>query len=742
MKYPLEIYINGVEVDQFNDEGITIKKSVKSFKDVKKLFTDFSKSFSIPTSKKNNKLFKHVYRVDTNAVEARVLIPAVLKLNGVDFKSGNVSVEGTQFKDGKPYAYKIRFYGKLTELNKLIGQDELTDLDFSSLEITSPNFSSLFSSQIASDAIKFPLICRDGRYIAHTSDHDFAQTEGLTKTKNIAYSTSSRAAGYYGLVDNDMIGALRVKEILDAMESKYGITIDGAMRADYVEDLHLVLQKTDQTTIEGGTAATEYNFSNLSGTVNSESTLTSTSLTVNFPESEPDLGYYGKVRFKLTTTAPNFEGEMYLNGNLSRTVTTSNSYSTYRTVDYGDIVTFKVSTANTATFTLDAEFVEVEVEVDPVEGGAEEFEISHSISGSVSAVAGGTGAYNVSANLPEMKVSDFLADMFKRFNIVAQVEDDLTINTYHYDYYINQGNEYNISEYVDISSYNINRPNYYSGVKFTGAEKKTILEHAFSKVNARKFGELKYLPQSDGNVIDGSIYTVDLKSHIMPIEQLTDLKDALFSGFNVMLLTDKDGTEQICKPIFTYLKRRDSGYSVGYDNGSSVSSKSTFWMVNLSYNGNEVNPLSGVVGNYFGAERDEIGDNNDQGLGLYNLLWRNTIGLTFDENKRRASYTAYLPLRLVKDIEPNDKLIIHNNTHLIESIETNYLTGETKLELILITEADSDTFETQTVQNTLGRTDNFVILDPSTGHLDNVSLANNATDTSVGGLFQEIREGS
>ena len=37
-----------------------------------------------------------------------------------------------------------------------------------------------------------------------------------------------------------------------------------------------------------------------------------------------------------------------------------------------------------------------------------------------------------------MKVSDFLSDMFKRFNIVAQVEDDLTINTYHYDYYVNQ----------------------------------------------------------------------------------------------------------------------------------------------------------------------------------------------------------------------------------------------------------------------------------------------------------------
>ena len=740
MKYPLEIYINGVEVDQFSDESVTIKKSVKSFKDVKKLFTDFSKSFSIPTSKKNNKLFKHVYRVDTNAVDARVLIPAVLKLNGVDFKSGNVSVEGTQFKDGKPYAYKIRFYGKLTELNKLIGQDELTDLDFSSLDINNPNFSTLFSGQVASDGVKFPLICRDGRYIAHPSDYDFAKTEGLTKTKNIFYSTTTREQGYYGLVDNDMIGALRVKEILDAMEAKYGITISGAMRADYVEDLHLVLQKTDQTTIEGGTSATEYNFSNLSGTVNSESTLTSTSLTVGLPPNESFVSYDGKIRFKLVTTASSFDGEMFVDGGLSRTVSASNTFSTYAPVDAGDVVTFKVSTAQTATFTLTAQYVVTETEIDPDDGSQYVTTDTYTISGSLSSVAGGTGAYNVSANLPEMKVSDFLADMFKRFNIVAQVEDDLTINTYHYDHYVNQGNEYNISQYVDISSYNIDRPNYYSGIKFTGAEKKTILEHGFSKVNARKFGELKYLPESDGNVIDGSVYTVDLKSHMMPIEQLTDLSNGLPSGLNVMTLTDKDGTEQVCKPIFTYLKIRTAGSSVAYDSGVGVSNKTTFWMPNLSYTQNIISPTNAIIGGYFGAELSEIGDDNFQNLGLYNLLWRNTIALTFDENKRRASYTAFLPLRLVKDIEPNDKLIIHNNTHLIESIETNYLTGESKLELVLITESDTDMFETHTVQNTTGSTDYFVILDPTTGHLDNVTLANNATDTSVGGLFAEILE--
>ena len=58
-----------------------------------------------------------------------------------------------------------------------------------------------------------------------------------------------------------------------------------------------------------------------------------------------------------------------------------------------------------------------------------------------------------------------------------------------------------------------------------------------------------------------------------------------------MLLTDKDGTEQICKPIFTYLKRRTSGYNVAYDTGVGVSG--VFWMPNLSYNGNHSKPTYG-----------------------------------------------------------------------------------------------------------------------------------------------------
>ena len=122
MKYPLDIHVlingNYVKLDTFKDETLVIKEQVKDFKDVKKLFTSKSRSFTIPASRNNSKALKHFYRGDIYDVDVRALVDAKLTLNQVDYSYGNVSLESTKFKDNEPHSYTLRFYGQLTELNK------------------------------------------------------------------------------------------------------------------------------------------------------------------------------------------------------------------------------------------------------------------------------------------------------------------------------------------------------------------------------------------------------------------------------------------------------------------------------------------------------------------------------------------------------------------------------------------------------------------------------------------------
>ena len=77
----VDIYIGGTKVDLFADENIDVVSSVADIEDITKNTTDYTKTFTCPASKENNKLFKHWYNADVdNSFDARVKIDGEIKL--------------------------------------------------------------------------------------------------------------------------------------------------------------------------------------------------------------------------------------------------------------------------------------------------------------------------------------------------------------------------------------------------------------------------------------------------------------------------------------------------------------------------------------------------------------------------------------------------------------------------------------------------------------------------------------
>ena len=60
----LQLFISGTRIDLFKDESVSITQSIQNIRDIKKIFTEFTKTFSIPASKVNNKIFKHYYNFE------------------------------------------------------------------------------------------------------------------------------------------------------------------------------------------------------------------------------------------------------------------------------------------------------------------------------------------------------------------------------------------------------------------------------------------------------------------------------------------------------------------------------------------------------------------------------------------------------------------------------------------------------------------------------------------------------
>ena len=85
----VNLFINGDLIDQYADESVEIVSSVLDVQDITKNTGDYSKSFTVPTSRRNNKVFSHWYNstID-NGFDGRTRVSGSIDIDGVPFKTG------------------------------------------------------------------------------------------------------------------------------------------------------------------------------------------------------------------------------------------------------------------------------------------------------------------------------------------------------------------------------------------------------------------------------------------------------------------------------------------------------------------------------------------------------------------------------------------------------------------------------------------------------------------------------
>ena len=97
------LYIGGVKLDLFKDENISVNSSIANIEDITKNQTDFTKTFTVPASDNNNKIFKHYYDADIdNSFDARIKVDGEIKLDGLPFRKGKFRLSKVAVKKGNP----------------------------------------------------------------------------------------------------------------------------------------------------------------------------------------------------------------------------------------------------------------------------------------------------------------------------------------------------------------------------------------------------------------------------------------------------------------------------------------------------------------------------------------------------------------------------------------------------------------------------------------------------------------
>ena len=673
----LQLYIQGQRIDLFKDESVSITQSIQNVKDIAKVFTDFSKTFSIPASKTNNKIFKHYYNFDIeNGFDGRIKVDATIELNNLPFKNGKIKLEGVDLKNNAPHTYRITFFGSTVTLKDVLGEKKLQsldDLNSDSLEYSVSNIQSKLSEDPATNDVIVPLITHTQRLFYDSST---GHAHDDLYSGNLYYQSGS---GHEHGVEYDQLKyAIRVHRIIEAIQVDYPtITFSddffNTTNAPYYNlFMWLHRKKGDVQNLSGVNQSLVNGFPLTPPDFATETDMYSTSSLRVF-----GVPNYYTVFDLITNPATGFTGIPY------RVVIYKDGEENYRT----DLITGLNTISKTdfdlesgATYTVyiesgsNIDFTNIYWDIDYQEPFSNPYTIRYeTLNYSYNSIF----EFSITQQIPEMKIIDFLTGLFKMFNLTAYVEDDV-IRVKTLDSFYNSGTQYDISKYVDVNKSSVNVALPYREISFLAEDTNTLLAKQHEQLAGKTWGKLSY--SGDADEIAGELYNVKTPFSQLKYEHLKDGNGGGDTDIQYGYFVDDNQESYIGKPLLFYPIRQTSATQISFvENSTSHVALTTY---NIPSNSVYLNPVTGTDNINFNNEINEYTATNDFDNTLYKKYYENYILSVFNSKNRITKLTAYLPLRILLNFKLEDRFIINGNSYKINTITTNLQTGKSDLELL------------------------------------------------------------
>ena len=671
--------------DLFEDESITITDTLLNLKDIGKVFTPFSQQFNLPASKTNNKLFRHYENQNVlNSFDARFKHDAVIKLNGIDYKKGKIQFKSVTLKDNKAHAYKVVFFGDAVVLKEIIGDTTLQGLKYDAaynFTYNQTNIENFFTASLST--------------LISTYGSDDIIVPNIHHSKNMRYSTTD---GYLDsitdtrLLYTDLKPAIRLRAITDAIERTYPeLSFTGFFNTFDFSNFYMWMHKNEgyvTNADEGGGVNICVNRFRHQDDEDPTYTYNATGSTIGDVRTLYLLPYFININvqneYTVTLAITTSTAENYIvrikngaTGDLIRYEEYQNQSGTVNIVEvFRNLGVIGNSPNN-------VQLLDLIVEVESGNTITMTQELTITASGQQSWTANYTptnqdveNTFEISRQMPDMKVIDFLSGLFKMFNLLVYKDGD-NINVELPKVYYNKENSYDITKYVDMEKATVDRLFQYKKMDFKFKSKESFLVQFSDEIQTVPFAEESF-PKKN-TPFDGGTYTVELPFEKMMYERLTDPDDndsLTLIGQGAFL--NKNFEPTIGEPLIFASVLNSNGndeLTIGsltpqqYRRPSNVTSLGS-WGYGQRIQMN------------FGLEADEyLGEIPSNSTNLFEDGYFDYVQTMFDPTSRLFKYTAYLPLSILIKLQLKDKLVIANNSYRINSIKTNLLTNKTELEL-------------------------------------------------------------
>ena len=710
----LQLYIGTERVDLFKDETVSLTQTIQNVKDIAKVFTEFTQTFAVPASKKNNKIFQHYYNFDIDfGFDARNKADARLELNDLPFKNGKIKLNSVDLKNNVAHTYLITFFGNTVNLKDVLGDDLLSSLgaldDYSQVYDYANIRDTIQGFPTGNNNIVVPLITHTNRLIYNSGSHTTFDPEATTN--NIYPHTGTQNQN--GVDWKQFKYALRVQTIIDAIESKY--TIANGYGSDIVfsddffndttneefDDLFIWLHRkkgnvetpsfgdaswTRVTELGTETTTGDYDvMTPIANAGNGEFTINSS------------FGDYGNYDFDLlfnpTAGTSLLPYDVRITETNTGSVTIENGivglYNFYQNQELDD-GTYTIDIRSEQLVSFAAGGIKWTADVEERDDEQQTLNGTVSFSNAATFSTSAVFEFNITQQIPKIKIIDFLSGMFKMFNLTAFVNDLGIVVVRTLDSYYASGSQtpINIDKYLDTKTSKVNVALPFKEINFSYKGLGTLLAKQFEQIFNSGWGSISY--KLDNRIYDAPTenYKVELPFEHMQFERLYDINPSgtgASTTFQYGYFVDDNFEPYYGEPLLFYpilnngtsIRIRDEETTDENDitryfiPSNSLALDCSTSKVNIHFQ-NEINEYTAR----------EAGDPTCFTDTLFETKYKTYIQDVFNEKRRLIKVTAYLPMKVYYNLQLNDLIELGQDSYKINSMKTDLTTGKTEFELL------------------------------------------------------------
>ena len=307
--YHFSVYANGVELDLFDDEVVSVSNNVTGLFDIDKLPSDFTRDIVIPGSKINNAFFQHAYDIDIDfpfLFQESEKVECYIDVSGYLLTQGYLQLNKINMLNNRVDSYDITLFGSISNFSRDLRNNFLTDLtSLSTYNHTSTyqNIVSSWNGTLFGGDIVYPLADYGGGYFyqsaAQPGQYGIDTYEG-------------------GLNVKDYKPAIRVKKVVDSIFEQFGYTYTSSFFNEPMwDDIYLVCDNDRRYPIYDGVDLDGFGVIEISPTSGSTTDVTlntSTYTKLNFDntEKDPSFAMGANTIYTLPRQSP-LTGEIKLN---------------------------------------------------------------------------------------------------------------------------------------------------------------------------------------------------------------------------------------------------------------------------------------------------------------------------------------------------------------------------------------------------------------------------------------------